>query len=139
MIDKPLHPVGVSILLVNRYGSIALGERTAHLSAGALLSTPGGRIEVNERIEQAAARELEEETGVRLAPSAFRTLGFKEHFRFGGHYFMVYVTASYDGPLENREPERCLGWQWWKIADIPADRTTEPADILALLAPPRKP
>ncbi len=127
-------PVGVSVLLVNRDGRIALGERAANISAGGFLSTPGGRIEENEHLEETAARELEEETGAKLPPTRFRILGFKEHFRFGGHYIMIYVAAYYDGALERKEPDKCLGWHWWKIADIPKDRCTEPEEILSMLA-----
>ncbi len=60
---KPTLPVGVSVLLVNRDRRVALGERAENISAGGLLSTPGGRIEENERLQGTAARELEEETG----------------------------------------------------------------------------
>jgi 8-oxo-dGTP diphosphatase len=130
---KPTLPVGVSVLLVNRYGHVALGERAANISAGGLLSTPGGRIEQHERLEETASRELEKETGVRLLPTQFRILGFKEHFRFGEHYIMIYVSAYYDGQLERKEPHKCLGWQWWKLKEIPLDRCTEPPDILNLL------
>jgi 8-oxo-dGTP diphosphatase len=127
-------PIGVSILLVNRDGRVALGWRPENIAAGGFLSTPGGRIEENEHLEETAARELKEETGVHLLPSMFKILGFKEHFRFTGHYFMVYVAAYYDGPLERKEPDKCLGWEWWKLTDIPRDRCTEPLDILMLLA-----
>jgi 8-oxo-dGTP diphosphatase len=128
-------PIGVSILLVNRDGHVALGERPANIAAGGFLSTPGGRIEEAEHLEETAARELEEETGIRLLPTQFKILGFKEHFRFTGHYFMIYVAAYYDGQLERKEPDKCLGWEWWKLGEIPADRCTEPPDILAMLAP----
>jgi len=128
--SKPTMPVGVSVLLVNRDGRVALGERAADTSAGGFLSTPGGRIEEHEHLAETAARELEEETGVKLLPTQFRVLGFREHFRFGGHYMMIYVAARYDGVLERKEPDKCLGWTWWKIAEIPKDRCTEPEEIL---------
>lgn len=135
MSGKPTFPVGVSILLVNRDGRVALGWRPDNIPAGGFLSTPGGRIEENEHLEETAARELEEETGVRLAPTVFKILGFKEHFRFTGHYFLVYLAAYYDGQLERKEPDKCLGWEWWKLEDIPHDRCTEPPEILAMLVP----
>lgn len=134
MSNKPTLPVGVSVLLVNNEGRVALGERPSNIEAGGFLSTPGGRIELYEHLEETAARELEEETGANLLPTQFRILGFKEHFRFNSHYFMVYVAARYDGPLQRREPDKCLGWQWWKLEEIPKDRCTEPEDILALLS-----
>ncbi len=131
---KPTYPVGVSVLLTNPDGRVALGWRSESVSAGGLLSTPGGRIEVSERLEETAARELYEETGVNLKPSEFTVLGFKEHFRFDSHYFMVYVTArSRDDVLECKEPDKCTGWQWWNVSEIPLERCTEPGDILQLI------
>lgn len=138
MSDKSKFAVGVSVLLVNRDGRVALGWRPEGIAAGGYLCTPGGRIEFTEHYLETAVRELEEETGVRLPTTVFKTIGFKEHFRFGDHYFLIYVVAYYDGKLERKEPDKCLGWEWWKLDEIPRDKCTEPADILAMLAGPTR-
>ena len=130
---KPRYPVGVSILVVDRRGRIALGERATGMKAAGLLSTPGGRIEYHEDLFDAAARELREETGVEKLSTQFRLLAFREHRRYGEHYFMAYLAVRYDGPLENREPSKSGPWEWYKPLEVPPERTTEPPDILAII------
>lgn len=132
---KPTHPVGVSVLVTDSQGRILLGRRKNNTGAG-LLSTPGGRLEVKETLQQCAARELLEETGIKGSPEEFALIGFKEHFRFGGHYIMFYMHArGADGTTAaNLEPDKCEGWDWHRLIDLRASETTEPSDILARLA-----
>lgn len=133
---KPRLPVGVSVMVTDSSGRLLLGRRKNNSGAG-LLSTPGGRLEENETIHQCAAREFFEECGIDDAgPRDFDIIGFKEHFRFGGHYIMFYVhIALPDGVnITNMEPDKCEGWNWVSFGDLRADETTEPTEILARLA-----
>lgn len=130
--SKPKYPVGVSVLLV-RAGKLLLGKRAFNKDdpASGFFSTPGGRIENNETLIDCAIRETLEETGLYLRKSHLSIIGFKEHFRFGHHYFMVYVTSSrFTGILKNEEPSKCEGWTWFAPTEIPKD-CTEPSDIIA--------
>jgi 8-oxo-dGTP diphosphatase len=129
MSDKPKYAVGVSVL-ITKGDSLLLGERT-NTSAAGLLSTPGGRIEQEEDIFSCAVRETMEETGLSLTKELLRVVAWREHFRFGQHYFMFYVHAPQSfGTIENREPEKCKGWEWRKIGELKAEETTEPLEIL---------
>lgn len=127
---KPTYPVGVSVLLVNRENQILLGERQDGLKAGGMWSTPGGRIEMNEGMYQTCRREILEETGIDPeARSHFRYLGFREHRRFDEHYFMFYFWADCRVEPVNLEPDKCKGWKWFALDQIP-DNCTEPKEIL---------
>lgn len=122
--DKPRHPEGVSVLIV-RDGKLLLGQRV-NCSAEGLYSTPGGRIELGESEFACAARETYEETGLLLRAEELAVLGFMEHFRFGMHYFMVYLLAwKVLGQPTNREPHKCIGWDWFSRDRIPGN-CTEP-------------
>lgn len=66
----PERPFLAASVAVFREGKVLLAQRVQGAGAGNF-SLPGGMVETGERLEQAALRELEEETGVRA-----RILGF---------------------------------------------------------------
>ena len=57
---RPLLQVGASVILEDKQGRVLLQKRTDNHCWG----YPGGSIELDERVEDAAARELFEETGL---------------------------------------------------------------------------
>ncbi|CQH36155.1 ADP-ribose pyrophosphatase [Yersinia frederiksenii] len=54
--------VGVGVIIVNQQGDILLGKRCSQHAP--YWSIPGGHMEVGESFEQAAIREVFEETGL---------------------------------------------------------------------------
>lgn len=127
---KPTLPVGVSVLLTNENGEVCLGERINNTAEG-LLSTPGGRVELNEDIIACAIRETAEETSIRLCRSDLDIVDWREHFRYGNHYIMFYLHAKIGSRrVVNTEPGKCKGWAWYLIDDVEAGKTTEPLEIL---------
>jgi 8-oxo-dGTP pyrophosphatase MutT (NUDIX family) len=84
------------ILLVDRRGRVLLMERDEHAPRSAnQWGMVGGHVEDGEEFEPAAYRELEEETGLRLAPGELE-LWVAEPFTYsdghGGAYH-VYVAG----------------------------------------------
>lgn len=130
---KPTYGVGVSVLLTNEKDQVLMAVRKGNVSAAGHLSTPGGRLEPEEDLYECAAREFKEETGATLGP--VEIIGWKEHFRFGKHYFMFYAHASsYVGEITNQIPDKSEDWEWHsRLSAI--GHSTEPTDILRLLAP----
>ncbi|MBN1326310.1 8-oxo-dGTP diphosphatase [Candidatus Falkowbacteria bacterium] len=82
---------------------------------------PGGKIKQNETPEQAAIREVEEETGYK--PSNLLNLGFIEfiwpHKEENNQVCHIFITKNFAGEL--KESDECLP-QWWNIDKIPLEK-----------------
>jgi len=65
-----------SVAVVDTYGRVLMQERDEHAPVYPdLWGLPGGRLEDGESFVEGAARELEEETGLRVAPDDLVSLG----------------------------------------------------------------
>lgn len=114
---SPLIGVGV---LVWREHRLLLGKRPL-ADGGYCWQFPGGHLEKGEAVFACAAREVFEETGLRL--SGPRQLGFTDRvFQAGGHdYLTLMVSADCEaGEPQLREPDKCLCWQWFDYRQLPS-------------------
>lgn len=131
--DKNKMAVGVSVHVI-KAGRVLLGRRNKALSAGGLLSTPGGRVEENESVLHAAVREVDEETGLHVHDVDMEVFAVREKFAYGAHFIMFYVRvkacSSCGDEPRTMEPNKCDGWQWFDPQCIEPVETTEPEDIL---------
>lgn len=113
--------VGVGIFVVKN-NRILLGKRKNSHGSGKW-SLPGGHVEYAEDYFDTCYRELSEETG--CTSESFDKVGFSQDF-FGKdkHYITLYFVTSgnhFPENVENMEPEKCEGWQWFKKEDLPPD------------------
>ena len=111
MDKRPLVGIAVIVLKDNR---ILLGKRKNSHGNGTW-ALPGGHLEVNESIEGCAAREVLEETGIRI-----KNLRHGPHTndifeKEGKHYVTLFVVADHDsGTLVVKEPRKCEKWEWFE-------------------------
>jgi 8-oxo-dGTP pyrophosphatase MutT (NUDIX family) len=92
--SRPIIMVGVCVVVRNDNGDILLQKRTDTLDWG----TIGGALELAESLEEAAARELMEETGLKAGAFRFVTLlsGRDMYFRYPHGDEVYNVTAVYE-------------------------------------------
>ena len=110
--------VGVAVVII-RDGKILLGERIGSHGANTW-ATPGGHLEMGEEIAACAIRETLEETGLKV--SDVSQLGFSNDVfnPLNKHYVTLYVMANgVEGEPEIMEPNKCLGWQWFALDELP--------------------
>jgi 8-oxo-dGTP pyrophosphatase MutT (NUDIX family) len=96
---------------------------------------PGGGVEGEETYAETASREIEEETGFRLPPSAFSAATWRRdstyvrrHIRFWQHEVVVtaHVPGAAPSPVpDGRTPnelDEYVDHRWWPVDDIAASR-----------------
>ena len=99
-------------------GRILLGKR----KDSGLYGPPGGKLDDGELLKAGCARELYEESGIRVEQHDLIELGFCE--RTDKHQLVFWYWATlYRGMARNMEPEKCEGW---KFMEVPADEECIP-------------
>ena len=77
---------------------------------------PGGKIEPGEGPEQALARELEEELGIR-ATIGSRVTHIRHNYRHGGAVdLQFFAVPSFEGELENKIFHQ---FKWVRLEELP--------------------
>jgi len=108
-------------VLVMRRGRVLLGRRRGSHGEG-YYAAPGGHIEFGESFEQAARREVREETGLEIADLKLLSVGNYVFKRDDGerHYIDVdFICEAPGGEPQLAEPEKCDGWDWYDLDDLP--------------------
>lgn len=111
--------VGVGVLVL-RDGLVLLGRRRGAHGAGTW-SAPGGRLEYGEQIEDCAARELREETGLTARSFELGPYANDIFEKARKQYLTVFVVArGIQGHPANLEPDKCEGWAWFRWGEWPS-------------------
>ena len=113
--ERPKVGMGVIVL---RGGKILIGERTGNHGAGTSM-IPGGHLEFGESFEDAAKREVEEETGLKDLHD-LKLVSIGNDIAYDKHYVSIVFTALSDvGKPYDAEPEKCGNWKWLDPSKIP--------------------
>lgn len=109
--------VGVGVV-VFKDGKILLGKRLGSHASG-VYAGPGGHVEFGESFEEAARREVREETGLEVKNIRVISLSNLCHWK-NKQYADIGITAEWEsGEPKNMEPEKCDGWDWYDINHLP--------------------
>lgn len=115
-IDYPGVGTGLAIL---RDGKLLLYRRKKAPEAGHW-NIVGGKIDLMERSEEAAAREAEEETGLSIGETRF--LCVTEQLLEDDHQHwvsVIYVTDDFTGNPRVMEPDKLPEFGWFALDDLP--------------------
>ena len=112
--------VGVGVLVLAGRNKVWAGIRKGSHGASKL-ALPGGHLEMNETWGDCAAREVEEEMGLRVTNIRFfhATNDIMESEE--KHYVTIFMVAEQINPDDeprNLEPEKCEGWDAYSIDEL---------------------
>lgn len=119
----PFHLVAWAVLQ-RADGHILLARRSGVSYGNGLWGLPGGHVEDFETLPEAAAREAQEEVGVRLDPAALVSLGLTRYVDTSGGEPVrgldaFYLAVSWQG--EAQPLSECSEVGWFALHDLPPD------------------
>ncbi|MCU0347812.1 MAG: NUDIX domain-containing protein [Saprospiraceae bacterium] len=112
--------LGVGVIIQNAANEILVGKRKGNHAP--FYSIPGGHLELGETFEEAAIKEVYEETGLRIKnPKVFCvTNNLRTYQNEGRHYISVCLfTNAYSGELRVMETDKCESWEWVALDKVP--------------------
>ena len=140
--DKPRVAVGA---IVMRDDKVLLVKRSQQPDKG-LWAVPGGRVELGETLQEAAEREVREETGITIRARnpvwAFDLIDRDDGGRVRFHYVIVDLMADYVGgkasPNDDASEVRWATTQ--ELEELPASQTTKELlkNTVRLVVTPKK-
>ncbi len=115
------HPrVGIAVAIYNDQGNVLLGKRKGSIGEGNW-AIPGGHLEFGEGLKDCAAREVFEESGIKIENCELSCV--ENHFIKNENKH--YVSLIFDAKIYNqepivKEPKKCSEWKWFDLDDLPS-------------------
>ncbi len=123
------------MILLNDTNEIFLMRRSSNTrNDHNMWSIPGGRVEMNEKVEDAAKRETLEECGVTV--EEVQHLGFVDHIlnEYSQHWIpQIFLATKWTGDPMNCEKDKCEEVGWYALDHLPEDRSQVVTDAVQLL------
>lgn len=122
MADEIKRPsIGIGVMIQNKNGDVLMGLRQGSHGEGEW-SFPGGHLDFGETMEEAAKREVKEETG--LGVGSLKLISVADEMRYiksdNKHYVNIGFKAEYiGGEPELMEPEKYKEWRWFAADNLP--------------------
>lgn len=116
LINEVSPKVGLGVIIV-RNGKVLLGKRKNSYD-GSTWSFPGGHLGFGESFEQAAKREVLEETGLEI--DELELVSISNDIAYGRHYVTLgLMPLIIKGEVELKEPDKFECWEWFSFDKLP--------------------
>ena len=126
----------VACALIDADGRVLIAQRPEGKAMAGLWEFPGGKLEPNERPEQALIRELQEELGITIREACLAPLTFASHAYDDFHLLMpLYICRRWEGQITARHHAQIKWVRPNKLRDYPMPPADEPliAHLTSLL------
>lgn len=112
--------VGIGVWVFNPTNQILLGKRKSEHGANTW-ALPGGKLEFGETPQHCAARELYEESGIKIPENKFCPMPIFTNDIFPNcHYVTLYYSVKNVAATPIiMEPDKCEQWAWFDRNKLP--------------------
>ncbi len=111
--------VGCGLVIQRADGRVLLYKRLKAPEAG-FWNIVGGKVDLMERSIDAARREAEEESGLKIGAVDFLCLAEEIILADGQHWVsLIYVTRDFTGEPTLTEPDKLSEIGWFALDDLP--------------------
>lgn len=114
---------GVGIMLLNKRGEVLLGKRSDDptktlLHGEGTWTLPGGKLGFGEKLGECAAREVLEETGIRVG--RLEPVSISDEIVHDAHFVCIgFLCREFLGKPRVREPDEITEWRWFPLGNLP--------------------
>ena len=117
---RPMVTVDVVIFTLRENDLQVLLVRRRNPPFAGMWAIPGGFVDIDEPLEAAASRELEEETGVRgVYLEQFHTFGDPGRDPRGRTITVAYLALVRADEVQPRAGDDAAEARWWSVSDLP--------------------
>ena len=125
--EKKKVGAGVGVMMV-RNGKVLLGKRNSNpdkadssFKSFGEWCLPGGKLEWGESLEDAAVREVKEETGIIIQnPRVISIHNCKNEY---AHFATIgFLAKNWKGRVKVMEPDEITEWKWFSLKKLPYPR-----------------
>lgn len=82
---------------------------------------PGGKLHFGEDLQEAAAREVEEETGLKVDPKHLKLISITNDIVSTAHFMTSgWLCTEFEGEPQVLEPDEITKWEWFDIKELPS-------------------
>lgn len=118
-------------LILRRGEEVLLGQRQNTGFADGSWHLPSGHTEDGESATAALIREAGEEIGISIDPAEVRFVHLMHHRTNEGRIAVFFEVTRWDGEVANREPDKCVQWEFFALTGLPTDMIPYAAQALA--------
>jgi len=121
---KPGVGVGIMILKDNK---VLLGKRhsdpnkaDSELHGEGSWTMPGGKLHFGENLEEAAQREVFEETGAEINQENLKLVSVTNDVVKDAHFVTIgFLYENFEGEPKVMEPDEIIEWKWFELDNLP--------------------
>jgi len=129
--------VGFGVMML-KDGKVLFGKRhedpekaDSELHGEGTWTMPGGKIEFGESFEAAAAREVLEETDLRINEDKLKFVSLANDQVTDAQFVTIgFLCEDFEGEVKVMEPDEITEWSWFDLSDLPANMFFPSAKIV---------